>query len=508
MFQQLLNQPQLKFLKQIKKKFSAAEIFLVGGGARDILLKRPFKDYDFVIKNVAPADLQNFLKKIGQVNLVGKHFGVFKFRVRVKNKKKLKSASNIDIDIALPRSEAGWGTGRHQDFTVQVNHNLDIVQDLQRRDFTVNAMAYDIFKNKIIDPFGGELDLKNKTIRAVLDPKKRFKEDFSRLMRAIRLAIVLNFKIEKKTWQAIKTLNKKLNQIPKELIASELKKMLEQAPVKALNLLAESKILEVFLPEIFAMKGCVQPKNYHSEGDVWAHTKLALSVLEKKNKKRPLDIELALGVLFHDIGKPLARQIEKNRSSDKIPADSRPASVKPASAELTDQNRKISFKEHDIKGAELFAKIAKRLKLENSGINIDEIKFLIRSHMLIFSGDPAKMKNTTLEKYFLKNKKQGKNLLKLIEIDALATIPEKNQLSDLSCLRLIKKRIQQIKNLSPNKQQSPKPLLNGNEIMQILHLKPSPKIGRILNNLREAQLAKKAQTKIMAKKWIKKRFGK
>lgn len=491
MFKHLLKRPNLQFLKQIKKKFPACEIFLVGGSLRDILLKQPIKDYDFVIKNILPDDLQKFLKQIGRVDLVGRRFGIFKLSPYAAKKNKLKPVPKIEIDIALPRTEASWGTGLHQDFTAQANPYLDISQDLKRRDFTINAMAYNIFENKIIDPFGGQKDLKKKIIRAVLDPKKRFAEDFSRLIRAIRLACVLNFKIEKRTWQAISELKGKLTLLPKETISIELKKMLTGAPCQALNLLEKIKILDIIIPEILKMKGCRQPINYHSEGDVWNHTKLAVSILERKNKKRPLDIELVLAVLFHDIGKPITRRVEKQ----------------PFLAEKSNHPKKISFKGHNKKGAEIFSGISKRLKLSSAGINISEINFLICHHMIIFNSNPLTIKNTTLEKYFLRNKKQGENLLKLMELDALSSIPQKTP-PNLSQFRIIQQRIRQIKNLSLNKQEAPLPLLNGDEVMKILNLKPSPKIGRILNNLREAQLAKKAQTKITAKKWIKDNYGK
>src|SRR3989338_8150353 len=257
-YQKQLKAWQAKpFIKQLKKQLPQAEIFLVGGAVRDIILGRETKDFDFVIRNVSKKNLEKFLLKLGKVNLVGKKFGVFKFRPR--------GWQGEDIDIALPRTEHSIGmTCGSRDFKIQSNAKLKIEDDLSRRDFTINAMAWDINQSKLIDPFNGLSDLKNKIIKTVGKAELRFKEDYSRMLRAIRFAVQLNlpagkagFEIESKTWQTIKksiqNLNKKINGewvVAREIIAKELTKAISAQPVLALELLDKSNTLKHLMPEL------------------------------------------------------------------------------------------------------------------------------------------------------------------------------------------------------------------------------------------------------------------
>ena len=174
--------------------FPKAQIYLVGGMARDIALGKPSNDYDFVIKNIQPDILETQLKNNGDAELVGKTFGVFKWRPKGLKK---------EIDIALPRTDHALGTGGYKDVKIQSDPSLPIEKDLERRDFTINAIAVNLIDGSIIDPFGGLADIEKNILKTVGSPEKRFQEDYSRLLRCLRFACQLNYEPEAKTKSAL-----------------------------------------------------------------------------------------------------------------------------------------------------------------------------------------------------------------------------------------------------------------------------------------------------------------
>lgn len=442
----------------LKKSHPAtARVYLVGGTVRDKLLRRSTRDCDVVVTGVPQDELEQLLKKHGTVRLAGKSFGVYKWGI---------------LDIALPRLERGWGTGGRRDTEVQSDYRLPIEEDLSRRDFTINAIAYDITARRYIDPFNGRHDLAQRLIRAVGNPKTRFLEDYSRMLRAIRLSCELEYPIEKNTWQALKKNMHNVKSVAKEIAALELVRALCAKPTRALELFEKSKLLNLIFPEFSAMQKCSQPKKWHAEGNVWAHTKLALLMLENRTRG-PWDPHLILAMLLHDIGKPRARRLRHGR---------------------------ITFYGHDTIGVKLADKMIKRLKLESVGIRRTHILWLIKNHMVGFTNDPTRLKNTTIEKYFLNNRYPSHHLLTLIEYDSRASIPaDAHMRNNLQALLIIKRRIAEIE------KRPPKPILNGHEIMKILNTKKGgPHIGTLLQELREAELGGKIRTKREARKFIQK----
>lgn len=501
----------INFVKKISKEFPEAEVFLVGGTVRDILLKQTDQmDYDFLIRKVPAKELEKFLSKLGEVNLVGKQFGVFKFLPAALIKKEKDS-----WDIALPRTEYSGGSGTRKDFNVQSDSNLLIEKDLSRRDFTINAMALSHIthnvervtqnaesKNRyalcdmryeIIDLFGGENDLKKKIIRAVGDPEQRFKEDYSRMLRGIRFACQFNFKIEEKTWRAMKKLMSHINDtlngerlVPYETIAKEFLKSFYHAPLRAFDLYDQSEIFKFLIPEILKMKKCPQPKIYHTEGDVWQHTRLAFLNLDSKKFKKQFSseknsIELIIAILFHDIGKPYTIKTPEKNGTDRI-----------------------RFSGHDQVGAKLFKKICKRLKF-SSGPNFkfetSKAVWLVVNHSLIYQKE--EMKNRTIEKYFFNEKYSGQDLLKLSFVDTLATVSKNSEINLESFYKMIQ-RIKKLKKLIKEKNRLPKSILDGNEIMKKFNIPSGPQIGKLLEILREAQLSGEIKTKKQAREFLKK----
>lgn len=524
----------LNFAKNLPAK---AEVYLVGGAVRDALLGAPDSgDYDFVVRNVNAKKLEQTLSKFGQVDFVGKRFGVFKFMPKRLAPEFIRERIE-PVDIALPRTEHSLGTGAYRDFKIKSNPKFKIEEDLSRRDFSINAIAHqlliinylsrgnsrDQLSSKLIDPYNGIPDLQNKTIRTVGSPADRFQEDYSRLLRAIRLACQLNFTIEKNTWTAIKKLMSHLNDkkdeervIPYEVIASELLKALTNRPARALDLLDESGAIIALMPELLKMKGCPQPENWHSEGDVWEHTKLALSLLQSKGFKREfkqkqldtdsygfttdshesrIDSELVLAVLFHDIGKPYVVETPEKDGTDRI-----------------------RFYGHEKEGEHLTRKICRRLRLQappEFDVDCDRIAKMVGKHLLCVNSKIEAMKNLTIVKYFIRDPCLGKNFMKLFWLDAMSSIPEKGR-PDLSQYKKLKKRIEQVKKTifksTPKIHQSKikldsrgrfKALINGDDIMKEFKLKPGKKIGELLDLVREEQLAGRVGTKKEALAFLK-----
>ncbi len=529
----LLKKKVFNFWLKFHCVFPLAEVFLVGGGVRDIFLSREIKDYDFVVRNISLRGLEAWLKKNGRVNLVGKNFGVFKFtpleiqsRYSPWTKSKAKPPYGSGhlfntfnpksltgftprgfggemIEIAMPRTEKSMGTGAYRDFKIRSNANLKIEEDLGRRDFTINAMAIDLFASRdkvFIDPFNGLKDLKNKLIMTVGKPEQRFNEDYSRLLRAIRFACQLDFEIEKKTWSSIKKLIPRLNKlnqsgdylVPREIVGREFLKSLRAGFSRAIILWDKSGAFKILMPEILKMKKCPQPKEYHTEGDVWQHAMLALDKLsspeffakfsasggKKEFLKQDVSNELMVAAFFHDIGKPHT---------------------------LARQNGRLTFYNHDQEGARLTQNICERLKLsspEEVGIDIKKTTWLVRSHM-IFSNNVKIMRPQTIAKYFFNADYPGIDLLKLHLVDALASIlpPRKPNLTNFySCLR----RIKDLGLLKKKNQKVLAPLLNGHEIMKIFKIKPGPAVGRYLDILRKEQFLGHLKNRSSAEKFLRK----
>src|SRR5690606_24380687 len=183
-----------RILDTIASTLSDARIYVVGGTVRDILMRRPTKDVDIVIGGASLKTISNAVQVHGKVHTSGSAFGVVT----------VTTPQSLRIDIALPREEQAFGTGGYRDFSFSPNPDLAIEEDLGRRDFTINAMALDWRTKMLIDPYDGQSDLRNKRIRAVGTAMTRFSEDYSRILRMMRMAVELEFTIEIDTYRAAK----------------------------------------------------------------------------------------------------------------------------------------------------------------------------------------------------------------------------------------------------------------------------------------------------------------
>ena len=327
-----------------------ARPILVGGCVRDHFLNIPVKDYDVEIFGIDSYEtIENSLKKFGSVKLVGKSFGVLTLRV-----------DKYDFDFALPRTEKKIGN-THQDFEVITDANLSFKEAAIRRDFTINAIGYDFSKKKFLDPFNGIKDLEKKLIKHIDD--KTFIEDSLRVYRAVGFASRFDFKIEEKTKELCKQIisSGELEYLPKERIFEELKKLFLKSsrPSVGFELIRQLGILKYF-PELNALIGCIQDKEYHPEGDVWIHTMMCLDELAKIIKDGNIEDEyrklyLFYGILCHDLGKPFCTQ---------------------------EINGKITSHKHEVLGIE--PSISFLSKLTNEKKFIEIVCTLVKNHLAPF----------------------------------------------------------------------------------------------------------------------------
>jgi tRNA nucleotidyltransferase (CCA-adding enzyme) len=327
-----------------------ARPILVGGCVRDHFLNIPVKDYDVEIFGIDSYEtIENSLKKFGSVKLVGKSFGVLTLRV-----------DKYDFDFALPRTEKKIGN-THQDFEVITNANLSFKEAAIRRDFTINAIGYDFSKKEFLDPFNGIKDLEKKLIKHIDD--RTFIEDSLRVYRAVGFASRFDFKIEEKTKELCKEIisSDELEYLPKERIFEELKKLFLKSnrPSVGFELIRQLGILKYF-PELKALIGCIQDKEYHPEGDVWIHTMMCLDELAKIIRNENIQDEyrklfLFYGILCHDLGKPFCTQ---------------------------EINGKITSHKHEVLGIE--PSISFLSKLTNEKKFIEIVCTLVKNHLAPF----------------------------------------------------------------------------------------------------------------------------
>lgn len=493
-FKNSLKEKRFDFIGRIHRQHPKAIVFLVGGAVRDLLNDStvPPEDLDFVVEGVKRDELERFLDKNGIVKDVeSRAFGVFIF---------IPKGEKNSFDIALPRDEHWLGEG-YKDIEVKTE-GLSIKDDLGRRDFTVNAMAINLRNFELIDEFKGKKDLKNKIIRTVGKPEERFLEDPSRILRGVRFAVQLDFQIDEATFVGMKNklieiakpieddISKK--RVAEEVIAKEFLKAFNLNPVKTLKLYDQVGLLEELLDEVKAMQGVKQPQNFHSEGDVYKHTLLALDKLKESkpviDNDNKISINLKLALLFHDIGKPQTYTPPANKDD------------------------RIHFNEHDEIGAKIVKEIIDRLKLTSqapeSGLHLDEetVIWLVQKHMILITAKPEEMRLTTYEKYFFREDGAGDDLLRLSWADISATVPPSGK-PDFSIYDTFVKKIEEVReavHAARKERTLPSPLVNGNEVMKTLKIKSGPEVGKILSQIRELQLAGKLKTKAKAIQRLKK----
>jgi poly(A) polymerase len=316
----------------------------VGGCVRDLLLGRAPKDFD-VATSARPERLTALFPGS---NTVGAHFGVV-----------LVHEEGANVEVATFRADLEYRDGRHPE---GVRFETDPREDALRRDFTINALFLDPANGEILDFTGGRTDLAARLIRAIGEPARRFEEDHLRLLRAVRFAARLGFEIEPETFAAIRALAPKIQSVSAERVRDEISRILTEGGARrGFELLDATGLLHEVLPEIEALKGVEQPPEFHPEGDVWTHTMIMLDGLREPS------LELALGVLLHDVGKPATFRIAE----------------------------RIRFDGHVEKGIEIAHRLLTRLRFSQA--TIDAAEALIANHMRF--SEVKRMRESTLKRF-------------------------------------------------------------------------------------------------------------
>src|SRR5438034_10023753 len=309
--------------------------YFAGGCVRDMVRGLTPKDYD-IVTDAPPEAVQTLFAR---TFAVGAHFGVI-----------IVLEDSFQFEVATFRSDDAYIDGRHPSAV----HFSSPEEDAQRRDFTINGMFYDPVAEKVIDLVGGCADIEAKLVRAIGDPAQRFAEDRLRMLRAVRFATVLDYEIDKQTWDALVANASSINQISAERIRDELVRIfLSPNRVRGWDLFDSSGLMGAILPELEAMKGVLQPEQFHPEGDVFFHTRLMLQLL-----RETVSVPLVFAVLFHDVAKPVTATV--------------------------DTTGRIRFNEHDRIGAEMTEAIMRRLRF--SGAEIEATVEMVRQHMVFKDG--------------------------------------------------------------------------------------------------------------------------
>ena len=288
---------------------------IVGGWVRDRLMGRVCKDLDLEVYGLPADQLKTLLSSFGSVNTVGESFTVYKV---------------ADVDVALPRRESRIGRG-HRGFEVTGDPNLSFEEAARRRDFTVNAIAWDPLADDYLDPFDGRRDIEARLLRAV--DVRTFGEDSLRVLRAVQFAARFEFALDASTRDLCRDIP--LDDLPSERIWGEIEKLLLQAarPSRGLDLALDLRVIERLFPEIQALVGCVQEPEWHPEGDVWVHTLLVIDQARTRidDLDRARQVVIMLGALCHDLGKPPTTAFIDGRIRS---IDHEQAGVAPATAVL------------------------------------------------------------------------------------------------------------------------------------------------------------------------------
>lgn len=427
----------LAVVKRLRK--AGYEAVWAGGCVRDRILKRTPSDYD-VATSAKPAQIQ---KLFAHTIPIGKAFGVI-----------MVVEGGVPVETATFRGEGPYKDGRRPSKVFFTSAEKDAL----RRDFTINGLFYDPVSNKLIDFVGGRADLRKKIVRAIGDPVQRFREDHLRLLRAVRVATVLNFKIERKTWNAVKKLAPKIRKISAERIREELTRILTSGdPARGLELLRTSGLLKHLLPEIEAMIGVKHSPDFHPEGDVWVHTRLVMSKLPKKRSPA-----LAWAALLHDVGKPKTKEKKKVKGV-----------------------WRWRFPGHAEVGERMSRKILERLKWSKA--ETDAVCAMVANHMTF--KDVTSMRLSTLKR--LLARPTFAEELDLHQADCLGS---HGMLKNYLFLKKMRRKL-------GKEQVRPKPLISGHDLMA-LGLPEGPGIGQMLRSVEEKQLEGELKTRDEALAWV------
>ncbi len=414
---------------------SGYEAYWAGGCVRDELLGVEPADYD-VATSARPEEVVRIFARTVEV---GASFGV----VEVIGPRRSDGTHPV-IQVATFRSDGAYVDGRRPESVVFSSPQ----EDAERRDFTINGMFFDPLENKVIDYIGGQADLKTGVLRAIGDPRARFREDKLRLMRAVRMAARFDFPIEAATAAAIREMAAQLPVVSAERIADELRKMLiHRNRAWAMRQMDDLGLLRQVLPEIEnEMKGIPQGLPESPTGDLWQHVLRVLELLEGPHwpAPEPVSFPLAFATLLHDVGKKRSAVREAER---------------------------YTFHGHEHIGRRLAGAACRRLKLSN--VETTRIEWLVEKHQYLC--EAPSMRPSRL-KPILVHPGIGE-LLALHRADSLAS--DRSIAHVEFCEKMLRE--------TPPEELNPLPLLTGNDLIA-LGWEQGPQFKTVLDAVREAQL--------------------
>jgi tRNA nucleotidyltransferase (CCA-adding enzyme) len=405
------------------------EAYLVGGCVRDLVMGAEPDDYD-VATNARPDEVTKLFPrtaptgiKHGTVTVIGKRG---------------------QYEVTTYRCDGKYGDARHPD---EVKFTGDIKEDLARRDFTIGAMAYDPINDDFLDPFGGVNDFRERIIRAVGDPGERFYEDGLRPLRAVRFAARFDFAVDPATFAAIPGVLDRVKKVSAERVRDEIMKMLEQAPKPSygLELMRESGLMELFIPELLEGYGVGQNK-FHAY-TVYLHN---LYTCDNAPADKPL---IRMAALLHDVAKPHTRRDSKGR---------------------------VTFYNHQVVGAKMVKRILERLRFSKR--DRDLVVHLVYHHMFGYTDEWT---DAAVRRFI---RKVGREFVDdLFELRVADTIGSGRPRAFPAYLEKLKRRID--RELASQDAFSVKDLtIDGEDVMKRLGINPGPDVGNALKFLLERVL--------------------
>ncbi len=431
---------------ELAKLFKVAgfKLALVGGPVRDAILGRLGNDLDFTT-DAHPKDSEKILKKwADSVWDIGAAFGT------VAGKK-----DEITVEITTYRSESYDPTSRKPD----VEFGKSIEADLARRDFTINAMALELTTDEptFIDLFNGVADLQKKIIKTPGKPEDSFSDDPLRMMRAARFMSQLNFEVDQSVLVAIKNMAARLEIISAERIRDEfIKIMMSQSPRLGITLLVETGLADHFLPEVPKLK--LEIDEHHHHKDVYEHS---LTVLEQaialEDRLAGPNLTLRLAALLHDIGKPKTKQLIAGGG--------------------------VSFHHHEVVGARMCKERMKKLRFDNHIIN--DVSQLVFLHLRFHGYGSGEWTDSAVRRYV----RDAGELLTHLHLLTRADCTTRNKKKAEGLARTYDQLEERIELLMQQEELNKiRPDLSGEQIMEILEIKPSPTVGKAYDFLLELRL--------------------
>jgi putative nucleotidyltransferase with HDIG domain len=492
-------EPNLKnFISKIPKEVSQVtdtlekagfEAYLVGGCVRDLIIGREPKDWD-VTTNAKPEQIIGLFEKTVYEN----NFGTVGVVIRETSKEDvsretdpslilpLAGEEKMIIEVTPYRIEAKYSDFRHPD---EVKFSDSLTDDLKRRDFTINAMAFRPSdakaladkndKGHIIDLYDGLKDIKDKTIKTVGNPDDRFEEDALRMLRAVRFACQLDFSVSHETTESILKNSELIKKISEERIHDEFVKIImSKNPGGGMVMLQKFGLLENIIPELSEGVNCEQSGEHIY--DVWNH--LLHAVQHAADKDWPLEIRLA--ALFHDIGKPRSRrdsaEMKKNSAGGRFQPK---AGVMPKNfSSSLQKKKKFTFYGHEVVGARMTKKIMERLKFPKKEIEL--VEKLIYSHM--FFSDTELITLSAVRRIIAKVGKENIwALMNVRECDRVGMKKKEAPYRLRKYFAMIEEALRDPISVGQLK-------INGEYLIKELGIKPGPRMGWILHALLEEVL--------------------